>query len=98
MEATKQEIMATLGIHEIVNFERYLGLPSLVGRKKKVGFNFIKENVWKNLQGWEGKLLSQAGREVLIKAVIQAIPIYATRCFKIPLGLCQEIETIIKKF
>ena len=44
-EATKQEIMAALGIHEIVNFEQYLGLPSLVGRKKKEGFNFIKEKV-----------------------------------------------------
>jgi len=44
-KATKQEIMAALGIHEIVNFEQYLGLPSLVGRKKKEGFNFIKEKV-----------------------------------------------------
>ena len=51
VEATKQEIMAALGIHEIVNFEQYLGLPSLVGRKKKEGFNFIKEKVWKKLQG-----------------------------------------------
>ena len=67
MEATKQEIMTALGIHEIVHFEQYLGLPSLVGRKKKEGFNFIKEKVWKKLQGWEGKLLSQTGREVLIK-------------------------------
>ena len=51
VEATKQEIMAALGILEIVNFEQYLGLPSLVGRKKKEGFNFIKEKVWKKLQG-----------------------------------------------
>ena len=40
----------------------------------------------------------QAGREVLIKVVIQAIPTYAMGCFKIPLGLCHEIETMIKKF
>ena len=44
-----------------------------------------------------GKLLSQARREVLIKAVIQAIPTYTMGCFKIPLGLlCQDIETLIK--
>ena len=75
-----------------------LRLPSLVGRRKKEGFNFIKEKVWRKLQGWEGKLLSQAGREVLIKVVIQAIPTYAMGCFKLPLGLCHEIETMIKKF
>jgi len=50
------------------------------------------------LHGWEGKLLSQAGCEVLIKAVIQAIPTYVMGCFKIPLGLCHEMETMIKKF
>ena len=54
--------------------------------------------MWRKLQGWEGKLLSQAGREVLTKVVIQAIPTYAMGCFKMPLGLCHEIETMIKKF
>ena len=35
MEATKQEIMVALGLQEIEHFEKYLGLPSLVGRRKK---------------------------------------------------------------
>ena len=43
-------------------------------------------------------MLSQASREVLIKSVIQAIPTYAMGCFKLPLGLCDDIETMIKKF
>ena len=46
-EATKQEIKAALGLQEIVHFVQYLGLPSLVGRRKKEGFNFIKEKIWK---------------------------------------------------
>ena len=45
-----------------------------------------------------GKLLSQAGREVLIKAVVQAIPTYTMSCFKLPVGLCNEIEGLIRKF
>ena len=75
-----------------------MGLPSLVGKGKKSSFNYIKERVSRKLQGWEGKLLSQAGREVLIKSVIQAIPTYTMGCFKIPLGLCYDIEAMIKKF
>ena len=43
-------------------------------------------------------MLSQAGREVLVKSVIQAIPTYAMGCFKLPLGLCDDIEMIIRKF
>lgn len=50
------------------------------------------------MQGWEGKLLSQAEREVLIKSVVQAIPSFTMGCFKIPLGLCHEIEMLIRKF
>jgi len=46
------------------------------------------------LEGWEGKLLSQAGREFLIKAIIQAIPTYAMGCFKLPMSLCNEIEVM----
>ena len=43
-------------------------------------------------------MLSQARREVLVKSVIQAIPTYAMGCFKLPLGLCDDIEIMIRKF
>ena len=85
-------------VQKIKFYEKYLDLPSLVGRGKKASFNYIKEHIWWKLQGWEGKLLSQARREVLIKAVIQVIPTYAMGCFKLPLGLVNEIEAMIKKF
>ena len=94
----KHEIKVALGVLEIMQYEKYLGLPSLVGKRKKASFNYIKERVWRKLQGWEGKLLSQSGREVLLKAVIQAIPTYTMGCFKFPIGLCNEIEVLIKKF
>ena len=97
-EGTKVEIKKALGLQEIVHYDKYLGLPSLVGRKKKESFNFIKEKVWRKLQGWEGKMLSQAGWEILIKAVIHAIRTYAMGYFKIPLGLCHEIESMVRKF
>ena len=94
----KHDIKVALSVPEIIQYERYLGLPSFVGKWKKASFSYIKERVWRKLQGWEGKLLFQAGREVLLKAVIQAIPTYTMGCFKIPIGLCNEIEVLIKKF
>ena len=77
---------------------KYLGLPAVVGKKKKASFNYIKERVWSKLQGWNEKLLFQAGREILLKAVVQAIPTFAMSCFKLPVGLCDEIEALIRKF
>ncbi|XP_075636851.1 uncharacterized protein LOC142609107 [Castanea sativa] len=97
-EEVKHEIKAALGVPEILHYEKYLGLPSLLGRGKKESFDYIKEKVWRKLQGWEAKLLSQVGREVLIKAVIQAIPTYTMRCFKLLASLCNEIEALIKRF
>ena len=35
----KEEIKNMLGVNEIRSYERYLGLPSLVGRGKKARFN-----------------------------------------------------------
>ena len=75
-----------------------MGLPAFVGRAKKHSFVYINERIWKKLQGWKEKLLSQAGREVLIKSVIQAIPTYSMSCFKLLKGLIKDIEIMIQKF
>ena len=40
-----------LGVSVIQQYEKYLGLPSLVGRKKKESFTHIKQQVWKKLAG-----------------------------------------------
>ena len=55
-----------------------------MGKGKKASFNYIKERVWRKLQGWESKLLSQARQEVLLKAFIQSIPTHAMGYFKLP--------------
>lgn len=81
-----------LGVQEVKQFEKYLGLPTLMGRNKKASLRFIKERVWTKLQGWKEQLLSQAGREIFLKAVVQAIPTFAMSCFKVPITLCNDIE------
>jgi hypothetical protein len=40
------------------------------GRSKKAIFSLVTDRVWKKLKGWKEKSLSQAGKEVLIKAVV----------------------------
>jgi hypothetical protein len=65
----KDSIQAMLGVPVIQQYERYLGLPSFVGRAKYSSFAQIKERVWSKLKGWKEKLILQAGREILIKSV-----------------------------
>lgn len=40
--ATKEEIKKLLGVSKIKEYERYLGLPTVVGRKKKGKLEFLK--------------------------------------------------------
>ncbi|XP_075675073.1 uncharacterized protein LOC142644319 [Castanea sativa] len=94
----RNAISVFLGVPVSHSYEHYLGLPSLVGRGKKRAFSLIKERIWKKLKGSKEKLLNQAGREILIKVVIQAIPTYVMSCFKLPKGLIKEIEILVRKF
>lgn len=52
------QVKDALGVQEIKQYEKYLGLPSLVGRKKKPSLLYIKERVEAKLQGWKEQLLS----------------------------------------
>ena len=42
--------------------------------------------------------MSQAGKEILIKAIAQTIPIYTMSVFKLPNTLCDEITNMVQKF
>ena len=94
----KLEIIDALGVSVVRDYEKYLGLLAVVGRNKKASLNFIKERVWNKLQGWKEKLLSQVGKEVLLKAVVQTIPTFMMGCFKLPSRLLNDIEIMIRKF
>ena len=50
------------------------------------------------LAGWKGKLLSMGGKEILIKAVAQAIPTYTMSYFQLPQGLCEDLESMTRNF
>jgi hypothetical protein len=97
-QVTRNQITNLFGTSLTMQFEKYLGLPLIIGRAKKRAFNDIKDRVHRRLQGWKEKLLSQAGREVLIKAVIQAIPTYTMSCFKFLVRLCDEISSMATQF
>ena len=98
MARQRDWIKGTLGVKEVDRFESYLGLPTLVGRSKYQTFSFLKDRVWKKLQGWKGKLLSKAGKEVLIKAIAQSVPTYTMGVFQLPVKLCNELNAMCARF
>ncbi|XP_063945891.1 uncharacterized protein LOC108212308 [Daucus carota subsp. sativus] len=94
----KQKVIDILGISKSSGKSKYLGLPATLGKNKSEVFAYILERVLKKMQGWKSKLLSQAGREILIKAVVQAIPSYAMHCFLLSQSMINKIMTAVRRF
>ena len=44
------------------------------------------------------KFLSQAEKEMLLKAVVQAISTYTMSVFQLPKTLCKDINSMMSKF
>ncbi|XP_057432687.1 uncharacterized protein LOC130725479 [Lotus japonicus] len=92
------ELKQLLNVKAVESFDKYLGLPTMIGKSKTQIFNFVIDRVWKKLKGWKESTLSRAGREVLIKSVVQAIPSYVMSCFILPDSVCADIERMVSRF
>ena len=42
--------------------------------------------------------MSTAGKKVLVKSVAQSVPVFSMSCFKLPRGLCEHLNKLIRKF
>jgi hypothetical protein len=70
----------------------------LVEIKKKVIFGYLGDKMWKRIQGWSDKHLSEIGREVLVKSVAQVILAYYMSSILLPKTLGDESEKMINSF
>lgn len=98
MKMFQVNISNQLGVKRSNNFENYLGLPNMVGRKNLRAFQHLKDRIKTKVDSWCTRLLSQGGKEVFIKAVLQAIPTYTMSCFLLPLSICHEMEQLMANF
>ena len=86
------------GAEVIQQHEKYLGLPSLVGKNKCNTFQQLMEGLNNKLSNWKKKLLSHVRKEILIKTVAQAVPTYTMNVFKLPNNLCDEMTSMVLRF
>jgi hypothetical protein len=53
-----------MGVRHVLGTGNYLGLPSMIGRKKKDIFAYIKDRVWKRINSWEVELYQKPGKRL----------------------------------
>lgn len=87
-----------MGIHHNGSNGNYMGLPMMVGRNRTEILNFIKHSIVDHIHRWNHRFISKAGREILLKTVLQALSTYAMGVFLLPKGLIKSIETTINSY
>lgn len=98
MAILAEELTNILGMDKVEDLGVYLGVPAIWGRSKRCGLAYVKGRLLGKIQGWKKSTLSLAGRDVLIKAVAQAIPTYPMNLFKFLMTFCKELDVMIADF
>ncbi|XP_048493085.1 uncharacterized protein LOC125493648 [Beta vulgaris subsp. vulgaris] len=99
IEQENQELLQRkLTFKAVEKHGKYLGLPTGVSGSKKIVFKHIQDRLLKKLKGCNEGFLSHVGREVLIKAIAQAIPTYVMQYFLIPMRILNEGESMYRNF
>ncbi|KAG7549361.1 Reverse transcriptase domain [Arabidopsis thaliana x Arabidopsis arenosa] len=94
----KEWIKCRSGIHLEGGAGRYLGLPDCLSGSKQQLFGFIREKLKDRMSGWYAKTLSQGGKEILLKSIAMAFPVYAMTCFKLPISLCKNLTSVMMDY
>ena len=97
-DSLRQVLQATLNIHVQAFSEKYLGLPTAVGRITSGTFDHISERARGKIQGWSEKLLACASRETLLKSVVQSIPTYPMSTFLLTKKVCKSLTSPMAKY
>lgn len=75
----------------------YLGVPLTSRRWNKVECYNLVQKITKRIKGWEHKMLSYAGRIILVDSVLQAVITYWSAIFLLPQTIIVYTITIIFK-
>ncbi|OMO52435.1 reverse transcriptase [Corchorus capsularis] len=97
-EDVRRLVMWKLGVQRVLEQDKYLGLPIMIGKNRKRELQFIKERLAKRVSLWQNKLFSIAGKAVMIQSVGQSILVYPMSVFCFPKGFIHELNMILAKF
>jgi len=98
LKALRGKIMNLLDVHNMSLSDNYFGMPSDIGVLVSGAFKYLKDRVWEGVQEWMEQSLSGGGMEILIKVVAQVTPTYSMSRFKLPRGLCEHVNSVLRNF
>eukprot|EP00253_Pinus_taeda_P009309 PITA_09309 len=77
---------------------KYLGLPIFNKRASSKDWSPLLDKFKAEMQAWGSSWLNIAGKEVLIKAVLNSLPIFKFNVLLAPVGIINKMEELIRHF
>lgn len=96
--ALRNYIQLAFGFQEGTLPVRYLGVPIISSRLRKVHCIALIDRITARAQSWTQRFLSYAGRLQLISSVLHSIQSYWSSVFTLPASVLISIETILRQF
>lgn len=76
----------------------YIGMPLFIGCSRKEYWDRIIQRIDTKLAGWKATMLSNAGKLLLVKTILQSMAIYCALIFKVPVAISEKIDQICNRF
>lgn len=92
------QICDELGFSLTTDLGKYLGVPLIHGRSKRMNYDFFLKKAQQRLASWKSNSLNLAGRTTLVNSVITALPSYVMQTTHLPLSICDETEKVARNF
>ncbi|XP_055960799.1 uncharacterized protein LOC126686586 [Mercurialis annua] len=82
----RSHFSSTLGVSDNAYEGTYLDLPLCILHSKTQTFAPLLSKICLKLHCWKEHFLFMSGKEILLKAIVEAIPVYSMMCFQLPVS------------
>lgn len=94
----KIQVRNLWGLKSLSQSTKYLGIPLFRSCDRKKDFHYLKEKLEAKMSSWKSKALSWMACATLIKSVGLAIPSYTMAVIQLPKVLCEEMDSLLRRF
>lgn len=96
--STRELLQLILGFNEGYLPFRYLGVPLISSKLRKVDCIALVDRITSRIKSWTCRFLSYAGRVQLVKSFLFATQVYWSSLFILPKGVMKNIEQVLRSF
>lgn len=93
-----EDILHMLNMQQMSLNEKYVGINLFTSKNKSQCFTSTTDKMQSRLQGWQGKIINQAGRSTQIQTLLNTMDNFHINYFLMPKSTVQALNKIQRKY